>query len=48
MLAAIPIFGLVLAIIFVLRVPLTKKISQEIQATLESRRGKPETISETA
>ena len=48
MLAAIPIFGLVLAIIFVLRVPLTRKISQEIRVTLEARRGKPATIAETA
>ena len=42
MLAGIPIFGLVLAILFVLRVPLTKKISEEIRVTLESRRGRPD------
>jgi GPH family glycoside/pentoside/hexuronide:cation symporter len=40
MLAGIPIGGLLLVIFFILRVPLTKKICQEIRTTLEARRGK--------
>jgi glycoside/pentoside/hexuronide:cation symporter, GPH family len=39
MLAAIPVGGLLLAIIFVMRIPLTKKVSDEIRAKLEARRG---------
>lgn len=39
MLASIPVFGLVLVIIFVLRVKLTKQRCAEIRATLEERRG---------
>jgi len=38
-LAFLPIVGLLIAIIFVLRVPLTRKKSEEIRATLETRRG---------
>jgi len=38
-LAFLPIFGLVVAIIFVLRVPLTKKKSEDIRRELEARRG---------
>jgi GPH family glycoside/pentoside/hexuronide:cation symporter len=38
-LAFLPIFGLVIAIIFVMRVPLTKKKSEEIRRILEERRG---------
>jgi GPH family glycoside/pentoside/hexuronide:cation symporter len=40
MLAAIPLVGMALVIIFILQVPLTKKICEEIRATLEARRGK--------
>jgi len=40
MLAAVPLVGMVLVIIFILQVPLTKKICEEIRATLEARRGK--------
>ncbi|MGA2440181.1 MAG: MFS transporter [Tepidisphaeraceae bacterium] len=40
MLASIPVAGLLLVIFFILRVPLTKKICQEIRTTLEARRGK--------
>jgi GPH family glycoside/pentoside/hexuronide:cation symporter len=39
MLGAIPVAGMALVIAFVLQVPLTKKICQEIRATLEQRRG---------
>ncbi len=39
-LASLPIVGLVIAIIFVLRVPLTKQKSEEIRRSLEARRGK--------
>ena len=39
MLAALPLIGMTLVIIFILQVPLTKKICEEIRATLESRRG---------
>ncbi len=39
MLAAIPIAGMALVIAFVLQVPLTKKICEEIRTTLEARRG---------
>jgi GPH family glycoside/pentoside/hexuronide:cation symporter len=39
MLAAIPLVGMTLVIIFILQVPLTKKICEEIRTTLESRRG---------
>ncbi|MFH1837068.1 MAG: MFS transporter [Candidatus Omnitrophota bacterium] len=38
-LASLPIAGLVIAIIFVLRVPLTKARSEEIRRELEERRG---------
>ncbi|MGA2171633.1 MAG: MFS transporter [Sedimentisphaerales bacterium] len=38
-LASIPLVGMTLVIIFILQVPLTKKICEEIRATLESRRG---------
>ncbi|MEW6171133.1 MAG: MFS transporter [Candidatus Omnitrophota bacterium] len=38
-LATLPIAGLALAIIFVLRVPLTRKKSEEIRMKLEERRG---------
>jgi len=38
-LATLPIVGLVIAIIFVLRVPLTKQKSEEIRRSLEARRG---------
>ncbi len=39
-LASVPIVGLVIAIIFVLRVPLTKQKTQEIRRKLEERRGR--------
>ncbi|MFQ5952391.1 MAG: MFS transporter [Candidatus Omnitrophota bacterium] len=39
-LAFLPIVGLIIAIIFVLRMPLTKKKSAEIRRQLEERRGK--------
>lgn len=39
MLGVVPVAGMLLVIIFVLQVPLTKKICQEIRATLEQRRG---------
>jgi len=38
-LASLPIVGLIIAIIFVLRVPLTKQKSEEIRRNLELRRG---------
>jgi GPH family glycoside/pentoside/hexuronide:cation symporter len=38
-LASLPIVGLVIAIIFVLRMPLTKQMSAEIRRKLEERRG---------
>ncbi len=38
-LASLPIAGLIVAIIFVLRVPLTKQKSEEIRKNLEARRG---------
>ena len=38
-LAIVPIVGLIIAIIFVLRVPLTKKRSEDIRDELEDRRG---------
>ena len=38
-LASLPIVGLAIAIIFVLRVPLTKQKSEEIRRSLEARRG---------
>lgn len=38
-LATLPIMGLALAIVFVLRVPLTRKKSEEIRMRLEERRG---------
>jgi len=38
-LASVPIVGLIIAIIFVLRVPLTKQKSEEIRRSLEARRG---------
>jgi GPH family glycoside/pentoside/hexuronide:cation symporter len=38
-LASLPIVGLIIAIIFVLRVPLTKQKSEEIRRSLEVRRG---------
>jgi GPH family glycoside/pentoside/hexuronide:cation symporter len=40
MLSSIPILGMILVIIFILQVPLTKKICEEIRLTLEARRGK--------
>ena len=40
MLAAVPLVGMALVIIFILQVPLTKKICEEIRVTLEARRGK--------
>ena len=40
MLAIIPLVGLILVITFVLQLPLTKKICEEIRTTLEARRGK--------
>ena len=39
-LASLPVVGLIIAIIFVLRVPLTKQETQEIRRSLEERRGK--------
>ncbi len=39
MLAAIPLVGMTLVIIFILQVPLTKKICEEIRVKLEARRG---------
>lgn len=38
-LATLPVLGLIVAIIFVLRVPLTKQKSEEIRRVLEERRG---------
>ena len=38
-LASLPIVGLIIAIIFVLRVPLTRQKSEEIRRSLEARRG---------
>lgn len=38
-LASLPVLGLIVAIIFVLRVPLTKQKSEEIRKQLEARRG---------
>ena len=38
-LSAIPVLGMVLVIIFVLQVPLTRKVCEEIRSTLEARRG---------
>ncbi|MBU4473645.1 MAG: MFS transporter [Candidatus Omnitrophica bacterium] len=38
-LASLPVVGLIIAIIFVLRVPLTKQKSEEIRRSLEVRRG---------
>jgi GPH family glycoside/pentoside/hexuronide:cation symporter len=38
-LAFLPVLGMILAIIFVLRMPLTKKKSEEIRRQLEERRG---------
>jgi GPH family glycoside/pentoside/hexuronide:cation symporter len=40
MLGAIPVAGMALVIAFVLQVPLTRKVCEEIRATLEARRGK--------
>ena len=40
MLGAIPLIGMALVIIFILQVPLTRKVCEEIRATLEARRGK--------
>ena len=40
MLAAIPIIGMILVIAFILQVPLTKEICEEIRLKLEARRGK--------
>jgi GPH family glycoside/pentoside/hexuronide:cation symporter len=40
MLASVPIFGLSLVIIFILQLPLTKKVCEEIRTALEARRGK--------
>jgi GPH family glycoside/pentoside/hexuronide:cation symporter len=40
MLAAIPIVGMILVMVFILQVPLTKKICEEIRLKLEARRGK--------
>ena len=39
MLASIPIVGMILVIVFILQVPLTKKICEEIRLKLEARRG---------
>ena len=39
MLAAVPIVGMLLVIIFISQVPLTKKICEEIRLKLEARRG---------
>jgi GPH family glycoside/pentoside/hexuronide:cation symporter len=39
MLGTIPVAGMVLVIAFVLQVPLTRKVCEEIRATLEARRG---------
>ena len=38
-LASLPVVGLIVAMIFVLRMPLTKQKSEEIRASLEARRG---------
>lgn len=38
-LAGLPIFGLIIAIIFVLRVPLTKEKTEDLRKALEARRG---------
>ena len=40
MLAIIPLVGLLLVITFILQLPLTKKICEEIRTQLEARRGK--------
>jgi GPH family glycoside/pentoside/hexuronide:cation symporter len=40
MLGVIPVTGMVLVILFVLQVPLTRKICEEIRTSLEERRGK--------
>lgn len=40
MFASIPVAGLILAIIFILRMPLTKAVCEDIRAKLEARRGK--------
>jgi GPH family glycoside/pentoside/hexuronide:cation symporter len=39
MLSAIPVAGMFLVILFVLQVPLTKKVCEDIRTTLEARRG---------
>ena len=39
MFAGIPIVGMILVIVFILQVPLTKKICEEIRLKLEARRG---------
>jgi GPH family glycoside/pentoside/hexuronide:cation symporter len=38
MLMGLPLFGMILVIIFILKVPLTRKICEEIRRTLEARR----------
>jgi glycoside/pentoside/hexuronide:cation symporter, GPH family len=38
-LASLPIVGLIIAIIFLLRIPLTRQKSEEIRRKLEERRG---------
>jgi GPH family glycoside/pentoside/hexuronide:cation symporter len=38
-LAFVPVVGLIIAIIFVMRVPLTRQRSEEIRKSLEARRG---------
>jgi GPH family glycoside/pentoside/hexuronide:cation symporter len=38
-LASLPVVGLIVAIIFVMRMPLTKQKSEEIRDLLEQRRG---------
>jgi GPH family glycoside/pentoside/hexuronide:cation symporter len=40
MLAAVPIVGMILVIVFISQVPLTKKICEDIRLKLEARRGK--------
>ena len=39
MLMALPLVGMVLVIVFILQVPLTKKICEDIRLKLEARRG---------
>jgi GPH family glycoside/pentoside/hexuronide:cation symporter len=39
-LGGVPVAGLLLVIVFVLRIPLTKQVCEEIRAKLEARRGK--------